>query len=125
MFGQQNKLKNLFSENGWAFVESQIPNNFWVAEIWLLKSIWSPIDLYAFIEFEVDPMCENRKNKEQQVWAINISMKPPKDWQSDSYDIQTLDNKVRQITIRTHFEKRISEIFDCLNNLRLKSKLHN
>lgn len=120
MFGQQNKLKELFGKYGWELVESQVPVNFWVAEIWLLKSLWSPTDCYVFIEFEVDPMCEERKNKEQHVWAINISLKPPQDWQNNSNDIQSSDNEKDQITISTHFETRLSEIFDSLNNFRLK-----
>jgi len=120
MFGQQNKLKALFGKYGWNLVESQIPLNFWVAEIWLLKSVWTPTDCYVFIEFEVDPMCEERKNKEQHVWAINISLKQPQDWRNDSNAIQSLNNEKDQITIRTHFETRLSEIFDSLNNFRLK-----
>lgn len=51
MFGEQNKLKELFDKYGWELVESQTPNEWWIVEIWLIKSIWSPTDCRVFFEF--------------------------------------------------------------------------
>lgn len=120
MIAQQNKLQNLFSKHGWKVLEKQIPGNFRVAEFWLLKSLWSPIDCYIFIEFEVDPQCEVRVEKEKNVWAINISLKQPQDWQNDNFDIKVSDEEFINIHIKPNFEKRIPEIFEAMKNLRLK-----
>lgn len=119
MFAQQNKLRELFPKYGWELVETQIPNYDWIAEIWLIKSIWTPTDCFAFISFEVDPMGEDRNNKMKGVWAINLSMEQPYYWQDDeTHSISNSENF--QFGIRTHFEESIPEIFDSLNNLRLE-----
>lgn len=120
MFGQQNKLKELFDKYGWELVETQIRNNDWIAEIWIIKSTWSPTDCYVFISFEVDPQWEDRARMKAGVWAINLSLEQPQNWQNDNINIGILDEEIYQIPIRTHFEKRIPEIFDSLNYLRLK-----
>ena len=120
MFGQQNKLKELFDKYGWELIETQIRNNDWIAEIWVIKSTWSPTDCYVFISFEVDPQWEDRGRMKAGVWAINLSLEQPQNWQNDNINIGILDEEIYQIPIRTHFEKRIPEIFDSLNYLRLK-----
>ena len=61
MFAQQNKLKDLFPEYGWELVEKQTPNDNWIIEVWLIKSLWSPTDCFVFISFNVDPQWEDRK----------------------------------------------------------------
>ncbi|CAN5303377.1 hypothetical protein BH20ACI1_BH20ACI1_01900 [soil metagenome] len=120
MFGQQNKLKELFDKYGWELIETQIPNYYWIAEIWLIKSTWSPTDCYVFISFEVDPQWEDRTRKKDGVWAIIISLEQSQNWQADKINIDIQDKENFQIPIRTKFEKRIPEIFDTLNYLRLK-----
>ena len=64
-------------------VETQIPNYAWIAEIWLIKSLWTPIDCYVFISFEVDPQCEDLTKRAKGVWTINLSLKQPYYWQDD------------------------------------------
>ena len=120
MFAQQNKLKELFEKYGWELIETQKPNYIWIAEIWLLKSLWSPTDCYVFIVFEVDPQSEVRVEKEKNVWAVSISLGQPQDWRNDNFDSQISDGENIEIQIRPNFEKHIPEIFDSLNNLRLK-----
>lgn len=120
MFGQQNKLKELFDKYGWELIETQIPNYNWIAEIWVIKSTWSPTDCYVFISFEVDAEWTDRARKKDGVWMIKLSLEQPQNWQNDTINIDIKDEDYFQIGIKTHFEKRISEIFDSLNYLRLK-----
>lgn len=121
MFGQQNKLKELFDKHGWELIETQIPNYHWIAEIWLIKSIWSPTNCCVFISFEVDPEWTDRASRNDGVWAIKISLEQPQNWQTGKIVIDVHDKENFQIPIKTHFEKkRISEIFDTLDYLRLK-----
>ena len=122
MFGQQNKLKELFPEYGWELVEAQVPNYDWIAEIWLIKSVWTPTDCYVFISFDVDPQWEDRNNKNEGVRAINLSLQQPDFWRNDNVQIDFVDEEKIPIYIKPQFEKSVSEIFDCLNNLRLKFK---
>ena len=122
MFGQQNKLKELFPENGWELVEAQVPNYDWIAEIWLIKSVWSANDCYVFISFEVDPQWGDRNNKKEGVRAINLSLQQPDFWRNDNVQIDFVDEEKIPVYIKPQFEKSVSEIFDCLNNLRLKFK---
>ena len=118
MFGQQNILKELFSKYGWKLVETQVPNDDWIAEVWLIKSVWTPIDCYVFISYEVDPQWEDRNRKKEGVWAINIMLEQPDYWNNDRIDIIVQDNEIFTIHIKPKFEKRISEVFDILKNLR-------
>ncbi len=120
MFGQQNKLKELFDRYGWELIETQIPNYDWIAEIWIIKSTWSPTDCYVFISFEVDAEWEDRAGKKDGVASINLSLEQPQNWQNDNINIDIQDEENFQIYIRTKFEQRIPEIFDALNYLRLK-----
>ncbi len=120
MFGQQNKLKELFDRYGWELIETQIPNYDWIAEIWIIKSTWAPTDCYVFISFEVDAEWEDRAGKKDGVASINLSLEQPQNWQNDNINIDIQDEENFQIYIRTKFEQRIPEIFDALNYLRLK-----
>lgn len=120
MFGQQNKLKELFDRHGWELVETHVPEDWWIAEVWLINSTWSPTDCYIFISFLVDPQWEDRTRRKAGVWAISLSLKQPEDWRNDQINIEMQDEEMFQIHIKPHFEKRIPEIFDSLNCLRLK-----
>ncbi len=83
MFGQQNKLKEVFNQYGWELVDSQNPNVWWFEEIWLIKSIWSPIDCFVFLTFEVDPQWTDRTRAKFGVYRINANLRKPVDWLSD------------------------------------------
>lgn len=120
MFGQQNKLKELFDKHGWELIEAQIPNYDWIAEIWAVKSTWSPTDCYVFISYWVDDQWEDRNRKKDGVSNINISLKPPQYWQNDKINVDVQDEEDFQIYISPNFEKSIPRIFDSLNYLRLK-----
>ena len=120
MFAQQNKLKELFDKHGWELIETQIPNYDWIAEIWAIKSAWSPTDCYVFISYWVDDQWEDRNRKKDGVSKINISLKLPEYWQNDKINVDIQDEEDFSIYIKPNFEKRIPEIFESLNYLRLK-----
>ncbi len=122
MFAQQNKLKELFPNYGWELVETQNPNDDWEIEVWLIKSLWSPTDCFVFISFNVDPQWEDRNNKCEGFWDISVTLSQPDFWNTDRFDFNFQDDKVFNFFLRAHFEKNIPEIFDSLNNLRLRFK---
>ncbi len=120
MFGQQNKLKELFDKYGWELMETQIPTDWWIAEIWLIKSTWSPTDCYIFLAFLVDDQLQDKTQRNFAVWVVTVSLKQPHSWRNDKINIDMQDEEYFEIPIKTKFEKRIPEIFDSLNYLRLK-----
>jgi hypothetical protein len=120
MYGQQNKLKELFDKYGWELIETQIPNYDWIAEIWLIKSTWSPIDCYVFLSFVVDPQLEDITKRNYRVWEIKMSLKQPLYWRNDNFDIKCGDDSYAEISLNRKWERRIPEFFEELANLRLK-----
>jgi hypothetical protein len=120
MFGQQNKLKELFDKYGWELIETQIPSEWWVAEIWLVKSIWSPTDCYVFLSFRVDEQLEDKTKRNFNVWSIKLSLNQPLNWRDDNFDIDTSDDFYEEISIKRNFKKRITEFFEELAKLRAR-----
>ena len=119
MFGQQNKLKELFSKHGWELIESQVPTDWWIAEIWLIKPTWSPTDCYVFLSYDVDEQLEDKTKRNFAVWSIKLSLKQPDYWH-EKMNINTQDEEYLEIPIKRKWEKRIPKIFESLNYLRLK-----
>lgn len=122
MFAQQNKLKEFFHEYGWELVENQKPSDSWIIEVWLIKSLWSPTDCFVFISFNVDPQWEDRNNKSKGFWDVSLRLSQPDYWNTDRFDIDVHDDEIFSTHLKTHFEKRIPELFDSLNELRLRFK---
>jgi hypothetical protein len=125
MFGQQYKLKELFEKHGWELVETWIPEEFWVAEIWILKSAWSTTECFAAMNYVVDPQWIDKNNKQLGVPSVAVSLT-----QSHylKYELQIeADAKFEfhsdafiEIYIRPNLEKNIPKIFEELANLRQK-----
>jgi len=126
MFGEQNKLKELFDKFGWELIETQNPNNDWIAELWLIKSIWSPTDCYIFLSFDVDPQWTDRTRKNFGVWAVTASLIQPYDWRKEDsnqvFEPKFEENKQyeAQITLGRRWERNIPKFFEELANLRSK-----
>jgi hypothetical protein len=126
MFAQQNILKKTFDKYGWELVENQIPDDRWTAEIWLIKSIWSPINCYAFLSFVVDPhfhnisRLQNTATRNENVWSIGISSMQPPTWRNDDFDIDASDDFYEEIFINRKWEKRVPEFFEALAKLRAR-----
>jgi hypothetical protein len=122
MFGQQNKLKELFNRYGWELLETRIPHadDWWIAEVWLIKSTWSPVDCYATLTFRVDDQLEDKTKRNYAVWAIELSLSREDYWESDITKAAFLNSDSIQIPIKRKWEKHIPEFFDSLTKLRLK-----
>lgn len=83
MFGQQNKLKELFSQNGWELVETREMDDRWYVEMWLIKSTWSPTDCLIFFTFETDPELYKPTGR-PTAYKIGATLKKPIDWLAES-----------------------------------------
>ena len=125
MFGQQNKLKELFDKHGWELVESWIPEDWWIAEIWIIKSTWSPIGCFAALNYVVDPQWTDKNKKHLGVRSIALSL-TKSHYTQDGFQVES-DSKFEfhndefiQIYIKTNWEKNFHKIFEELANLRQK-----
>lgn len=125
MFGQQNKLKELFNRYGWKLVENWVPEDYWIAEVWIIKSTWSPTDCFVAMNYVVDPEWTDKNKKHLGVWAVALSLTQSyfiqDSLQVDSDSKYDFHNKeFVEIAIRTNWEQRIPKIFEELSNLRQK-----
>jgi hypothetical protein len=125
MVGQQNKLKGLLDKYGWELVDSWIPEDYWIAEVWLIKSSWSPIDCFAAINYVVDPQWTDKNKKHLGVRSIALSL-TQSHYTQDGLQVES-DSKFEfhneefiKIYIKPNWEKSIPEIFKELSNLRQK-----
>jgi hypothetical protein len=125
MFGQQNKLKQLFDQHGWELVETRKLEDLAVIELWLIKSTWSPTDCLVFLAFVIDPHDYHRKLQGEKTPAswIYASLKKPLDWMAESAS-EFEKNDVFEDGAYLYFggspEKKIPEFFNDLANLRQK-----
>lgn len=74
MYAQQNKFKELLDKYGWELIETRIPEDRFIAEIWMVKSTWSPIDCSVAIDYVVDPQWTDSNKKHLGVWAVALSL---------------------------------------------------
>ncbi|WP_299773308.1 hypothetical protein [uncultured Pseudoteredinibacter sp.] len=74
----REKLESCIVENGWRIENVQYDGlDWWVDEIWELRSIWSPEGVSAYLSLLVDPLHEGARRKGQGVWAVGCSGESP------------------------------------------------
>jgi len=124
MFGEQNKLKELFDKYGWELIDSQSTNVWWIEEIWLIKSIWSPTDCKVFLSFIVDEQWTDRARTAFGVNRITASVSKPVNWMAESefeFDKVELDTDGLDIIyLGRRWERSIPKFFEELANIRSK-----
>jgi hypothetical protein len=69
----QELLKRL-SVQGWHLFAIESSNlDWWVSEVWVIESEWSPKGFYLYLAFLVDPM------NDSQVWSLAVLSNYPSD----------------------------------------------
>jgi hypothetical protein len=63
---------------GWEVAES-LDAGWWVDEIVVLRSSWSPVGRRVFVSFLVDPQHDGPRGPGESVWAVAVSREPPID----------------------------------------------
>jgi hypothetical protein len=124
MFGEQNKLKELFDKYGWKLVDSQSPSAWWIVEIWLIKSIWSPTDCKVFLSFIVDEQWTDRSRAAVGVNRITATVDKPIDWLAKSeFEFNKIEmdtDNVAGLYLGRSWERNVSEFFEELADFRSK-----
>jgi hypothetical protein len=75
---QRDVILEQVERHGWAVTElDDYPLDWWADEIWLLKSVWSPLGATAYLTFLVDPQAAIKRKKGADVWAVSASRIKP------------------------------------------------
>lgn len=71
-------LLNKIIDSGWELESTNIDTDWWLEEIWSIKSVRENWGKKLFISFLVDPQYDGN-NKSQAVWAISVTTDIPSD----------------------------------------------
>ena len=74
---QQREIETIRAEEGWRVVERQRQPEWWLDEVWVLESAWSPTGTRAYVSFLVDPQAPIQRAAGQDVWAICATTEAP------------------------------------------------
>ena len=75
MQAQQLQLEDILTGEGWRIVERETPcSDWWLDEVWVIESLWSPVGVRAYVSFIVDPMAPREKRKGKHVWAVAVGL---------------------------------------------------
>ena len=121
MDGQQRKLKEILDKHGWELVEARTIDHRWYVAMWLIKSIWSPTDCFAFFTFETDPELYKPTGK-LSAYKVLASLRKPVDWMAESESQfernETFADKTNLFL--KNIDRDIPEFFKDLANMRQK-----
>ncbi len=102
-------LKKL-CDSGWELIEQDDETDWWLEELWTVKSIKKNWGQELKILFLVDPQYEGRI-KSRGVWAVMASEKTPKE--------RPLNPGISQITLsKGNFEQNLNEFVSIINEFR-------
>src|SRR5262245_22626903 len=111
MVTQKKELVRRLSDRGWEIAETEIPKStWWVDEILVLESGWSPVGFRVHLTFLVDPQHEGSRVKGEAVWAIGASVDYPANCKAAEED--------GLFNFRRKWRERIPEILRILEDLR-------
>ena len=107
---QQRQLEELLTQEGWSIVSRDVaPDEWWLDEVWMLESAWTPTGKRLFVSFLVDPQAMGDRVKGQAVWAVAATLTRPTSRQQAQ----------PPVPLRPHWERhRRDEIISNLRRLR-------
>jgi hypothetical protein len=120
MIAQRNELMKQLPGYGWEIelIETPAPSHcgpeWFIDELWVIESLWSPRGLKAYVTFVVDPQAEFERKKGQGVWAVKASLQRPSGWGIGEDEVG--------LTLGRGWEKRLTEFMKGLSVLRLRGK---
>jgi hypothetical protein len=61
---QQRQLEELVVRDGWTIVARELSSaEWWLDEVWILESTWTPAGVRVFLSFLVDPQAPGERRK--------------------------------------------------------------
>jgi hypothetical protein len=67
---QQRDIEEMLLREGWHIVERQVCPEWWLDEVWVIESAWTPVRTRTFVSFLVDPQAPTQRAKGEDVWAV-------------------------------------------------------
>ena len=64
---QQHDIEEMLLREGWRVADRQVAPAWWLDEVWVLESTWSPTGTQAFVSFLVDPQAPAQRAKGEYV----------------------------------------------------------
>jgi hypothetical protein len=86
-------------------VQTEEPEEWWAAEIWIIESLWSPKGVQVYLTFLVDPM----DGRDNEVWAVCATAQRPVERPVGIRPLLTLGHVPK---------KRLAEFADALSQFR-------
>ena len=106
---QQNELKRILPQKGWAI---DILDNYdfqgWARDVWHVRSVWSPVGASAYIAFLLDPM--DIRSERASTWAISVYAEPPLSGVEDVFCLSL-----------SHWKKQLPQFLQSLEALRVQT----
>ncbi len=108
---QAKQLLAFMTEEGWELIEKRVMDvPWWIDELWLLTSSWSPQDAKIWVAFEVDPMdFSHTRPKGTSVWCVSFHRTDP---------TVDRDQEIMSIALSPKWERKFSESKTSLKSLR-------
>ena len=77
MKAQQDQVEALLPDEGWRLVTREEASEWWLDELWILESSWSPVGVRAVLSFLVDPQAPIERRQGEHVWAVAVMTHRP------------------------------------------------
>lgn len=108
---QQRDIEEMLAEEGWRVAERLIDLEWWLDEVWVIESAWTPVGSRAFVSFLVDPQAPFERAKGEAVWAVCVTDDAPASnvWGDDA------------VPLRPHWNRRRDEVRQRIRRLRQRT----
>lgn len=73
---QKHEIAARLPDHGWLLVDRSPDDEWWVDEIWKIRSAWRPTALTLYLTFLVDPSWEGERRPDEGVWAVACTSQP-------------------------------------------------
>jgi hypothetical protein len=83
MTTHQQGLFDSLAAAGWELAHVEELHEWWADDVWLMRSVWSPLGSEFYLTFLVDPLTDlhRRRARGESVWAVKASPGLPTRWQ--------------------------------------------
>ena len=104
-------LLNKLYDAGWELATQDTDTDWWLEEIWSIKSVRQNWGYELFILFLVDPLYEGN-NKSQAVWAVTATTELPPDRITAENGVALMD------LVKGKFDQKLSKFAELVNQHR-------
>src|SRR5262245_16528941 len=112
---QADQLTDRLTREGWRVIERETGQDWWLDELWIIESVWSPAGQRLWITFLVDPMHDGLRRKGEHVWAVGVTKSAPRN---------ASQVKTTAVPIRNGWESSLEELLGQIRRFRGEATNH-